>query len=421
MSNATPVREQAAAARQLRMTLATRSGAQRDALLRRIAGRLREQADTVLAANARDLARGRAQGLSAAMLDRLQLDGPRIQALARDLEAIATLPDPLAEVYDQRTLDNGLRLHRQRVPLGVLGVVYESRPNVTLDVAALALKSGNALLLRGGREALDSNRALVGCVHQALEDCALPAGLVQFVDRPERESVAELLACHGLIDLLIPRGGAELQRLCVETSRIPVVTGGIGICHLFVDASADLERALEVIANAKLQRPTVCNALDTLLVHAGIAARLLPMLRARLLPAGVELRADARALAILGEAAAIRAAEAGDFDREWLSLVLGVAVVDDLDAAMAHIARHSSGHSDGILSATAEHIARFVREVDSAAVYVNASTRFTDGGQFGLGAEVAVSTQRLHARGPMGLRELTTYKWVAEGDYHVRA
>ncbi len=413
----TPVAEQAKQARLARHHLARTTGEQRAALLEDLAARLTRESEQILAANAQDMQAARDAAMSGAMQDRLLLTTQRIAAQADDLRRIARLPDPLAERYDQRLLDSGLQLARQRVPLGVLGVIYESRPNVTVDVAALGLKSGNALVLRGGREARQSNRALAGLIHQTLNDQSLPEALLQFVDRPERDSVLEMLACVGSIDLLIPRGGAALQQLCLERSRIPVVTGGIGICHIYVDASADIARSIPLIENAKVQRPTVCNALDTVLLHRDVAATLLPALHARLQPQGVSFHVDASAAELLSGKAGVHAAQEGDFDREWLSLVLSVAVVDDLDQAIAHIQAHSSGHSEAILSETPEHVRRFVAEVDSAAVYVNASTRFTDGGQFGLGAEVAVSTQRLHARGPMGLRELTTYKWVGQGDY----
>ncbi len=397
---------------------------QKNTLLLALADQLLAQAEAVLAANQRDLEAARQDGLNAAMLDRLALNPARLQGMADDLRHVADLPDPVGEVFEAARLENGLRVHKQRVPLGVLGVIYEARPNVTMDVAGLALKTGNAAILRGGSETIHSNRALVAVVRQALEQCALPADAIQFVDDPDRGLVLELMQLHEYIDLLIPRGGAGLHRFCREHSRIPVITGGIGICHLYVDRSANLEAALPVLYNAKVQRPTVCNALDTTLVQRDIAAAYLPRIVEALAPAGVTFRADESAYAIL-QAAGLTApyvlpAGPDDFDTEWLSLVLGLKVVDGLDEAMAHIAAHSTGHSDGILTETEENARRFVAEVDSAAVYVNASTRFTDGSQLGLGAEVAISTQRLHARGPMGLRELTTYKWVIQGEYHFR-
>ena len=387
-----------------------------------LAGRLWDSRADVLSANALDVSSAASAGLDAAMIDRLTLDESRLQGIASDLRRVAGLPDPVGEAFDEATLPNGLAVRKQRVPLGVLGVIYESRPNVTVEVAALAIKTGNAVVLRGGSEALTSNRALVALVRDALTHNKLPADAVQFIDDPDRARVAELLALRQYVDIIIPRGGAALHQYCRDHSRIPVITGGIGICHLFVDDTADLDAALDVIQNAKVQRPTVCNALDTALVHRAAAAQFLPRLVARLAADGVTFRADPAALAALhSPLAAVLPAGPSDFDTEWLSLVLGLKVVDSLDEAMSHIAAHSTGHSDGILTRTDAHARRFVAEVDSAAVYVNASTRFTDGGQLGLGAEVAVSTQRLHARGPMGLRELTTYKWVIEGDYHIRS
>ncbi len=377
----------------------------------------------ILEANAADVAAGRETGLTEALIDRLTLTPARLKSIAADVRGVADLPDPVGQTFDERTLENGLRVRRQRVPVGVLGVIYESRPNVTIDVAALAIKTGNVAILRGGKETLRSNQALVNGVHGALREAGLPEAAVQFIGDPDRAHVAGLLRLHQYVDMIIPRGGNALHQFCRENSTIPVITGGIGICHLYVDESADLKAALPVIRNAKIQRPSVCNALDTVLVHAAVAAQFLPQVVAALAEDGVTFRAEPRALAALGEASnggVVQPAGPEDFDTEWLSLVLGLKVVDDLPEAMAHIEAHSTGHSDGILTETAEHAARFVTEVDSAAVYVNASTRFTDGAQLGLGAEVAVSTQRLHARGPMGLPELTTYKWVVQGDYTVR-
>ncbi|MDW8479653.1 MAG: glutamate-5-semialdehyde dehydrogenase [Xanthomonadales bacterium] len=393
---------------------------ERRELLRAIAAAIGGREPEILAANGEDLERARGEGLAGALLDRALLDHARLAGIRRDLLRVAELPDPLGEPFDRRVLPNGLRLHRRRVPLGVIAAIYEARPNVTVDIAALALRAGNAVLLRGGRETLASNRALVAAIHEALAACGLPPALVGFLDAGGRETVEALLGLDGLVDLLIPRGGEALQRLCRERSRIPVLSGGIGICHLYVDASADLERALAVVENAKVQRPTVCNALDTLLVHEAVAPRFLPRVVERLGPLGVRFRAEPRAFGLLAGRPGVEEAAPGDFDTEWLALVLGLKVVPDLDAAIAHIARHGSGHSDGILAEDRDAISRFLDEVDSAAVYANASTRFTDGGEFGLGAEVAVSTQRLHARGPVGLEGLTTWKWVVEGDYHVR-
>lgn len=413
-------------ARQAAGRLAGAPTEQKNTALLQLAGLLEAGAPEVLSANAQDVSGASAAGLSAAMLDRLVLNPTRLAGIAADLRRVAGLPDPVGEVFDEQVLPNGLQAQKQRVPLGVLGVIYEARPNVTVDVAGLAIKTGNAAILRGGSETLRSNTALVELVHQALAACGLPEQAIQLIDDPDRVRVLELLQLHQYVDLIIPRGGAGLHAFCRENSRIPVITGGIGICHLFVDETADLPAALEVLFNAKVQRPTVCNALDTALVHRAVAGEFLPLLVERLAAAGVTFRADASAVPhlLLGEPPrlpdCVSPAGPQDFDTEWLSLVLGLKVVSGLDEAITHIAAHSTGHSDGILTADKENARRFVAEVDSAAVYVNASTRFTDGAELGLGAEVAISTQRLHARGPMGLRELTTYKWVITGDYHVR-
>jgi len=409
-------------ARNASRVLARVSAAQKEASLRCLAELLLEASASILAENDRDLAGARMAGLSTALLDRLTLNKARLQGIAADLHNVAALPDPVGESFEEAILPNGLRIYKQRVPLGVLGVIYEARPNVTVDVAGLAIKTGNAAILRGGSETLNSNRALVAVIQRALRENGLPAESIQFVDDSDRKWVYELLQMHDYVDMIIPRGGAGLHDFCRENSRIPVITGGIGICHLFVDESADLQASLEVIRNAKIQRPTVCNALDTVLVHRSVAAQFLPKLAGQLAQDGVTFRADATALPYLEVAgnASVIPAGPGDFDTEWLALILGLKVVDSLEEAVEHIGAHSTGHSDGILTGDEGRARQFVAEVDSAAVYVNASTRFTDGAQLGLGAEVAVSTQRLHARGPMGLRELTTYKWVVVGDYHVR-
>jgi glutamate-5-semialdehyde dehydrogenase len=388
--------------------------------------------DAILAANHLDIENARASGMSDALVDRLVLNEKKLGSLSSDLRRVAELPDPVGECFDKSVLPNGMELWKQRIPLGVIGVIYESRPNVTIDVAGLAIKTGNAAILRGGKESIHSNRILAEAAQKALTRSGLPLWAVQFIDNPDRALVLELLRLHEFVDIIIPRGGEGLHRFCRENSQIPVITGGIGICHIFVDESADLEKALAVIHNAKTQRPSVCNALDTLLVHRAVAEDFLPRVVKHLEPAGVTFRADESAIACLTRAGtnsvpslnalpkSVQPAGPNDFDTEWMSLVLGLKVVNGLDEAIAHTNAHSMGHSDSILTEDNAHAARWVNEVDSAAVYVNASTRFTDGGQFGLGAEVAISTQRLHARGPMGLRELTTYKWVAKGAYHVR-
>lgn len=385
-----------------------------------IADELEARFDRVRAANDRDIILGRESGLSEALIDRLTLDESRLTGLVLDLRALADLPDPIGTTFDERTLPNGLKIARRRVPLGVLGVIYESRPNVTIDVAALAVKTGNTVILRGGKETINSNRVLVEIIQAALRSVALPETCVQFVDNPDRKLVGEMLHLNEYIDVIVPRGGNSLHQFCRKNATIPVITGGIGVCHLYVDADVNLEAALPLIHNAKTQRPSVCNALDTLLVHESIAAEFLPRVVEALAPDGVAFKAEPRAAAYL-YSPEVQPAGPDDFDTEWLSLVLGLKVVPDLESALDHIQVHSTHHSDGILTGNLEHAEKFVDAVDSAAVYVNASTRFTDGAQFGLGAEVAVSTQRLHARGPMGLPELTTYKWVIRGDYTVRA
>jgi len=405
--------------------LALASTGAKDRALLTLAGLLDASRDQVKAANAQDIAAAQSAGLTEALIDRLTLTDKRLDGISTDLRHLTELPDPIGERFDETVLPNGLRLRKQRVPLGVLGVIYESRPNVTMDVAGLAIKTGNGVILRGGKETIHSNLALVDVVHKALEASNLPADAVQFIDSPDRALVLELLKLHEYVNLIIPRGGAQLHQFCRENSQIPVITGGMGICHEFVDESAKLDAVLPVIYNAKVQRPSVCNALDTVLAHPAVAADILPRIVAHLAPAGVTFRAEPAAMAHLEKLSPelkllVSPAGPDDFDTEWMALILGLKVVSGLDEAIAHINAHSQGHSDGILTENSANAARFINEVDSAAVYVNASTRFTDGGQFGLGAEVAISTQRLHARGPMGLRELTTYKWVIEGSYTPR-
>ena len=393
-----------------------------DALLA-IAAELEAETSAVLDQNALDIKDGRTKGLSDALLDRLLLDEKGIAALASDTRKIVALPDPVGVEIMSRTLPNGMHLSKRRTPIGVIGVIYEARPNVTIDIATLCLKTGNATILRGGTETLRSNLALVRIIQAGLERTGLPRTAVQYVDNPDRALVTQLLRLDKYIDMIVPRGGAGLHQLCKEQSSIPVITGGIGICHIYVDESADLDRAVDIVENAKVQRPSVCNALDTLLVHRSVASAFLPKVAARLAQSDVELRATPDAFRILQanqHGARVVPAAPDDFDREWLGLILGVQVVDGLDAAIAHVHQHSTEHSDSILTNNRDNAARFVNEVNSAAVYVNASTRFTDGAQFGLGAEVAVSTQKLHARGPMGLEELTTYKWIGIGDGHIR-
>jgi glutamate-5-semialdehyde dehydrogenase len=402
--------------------LAHISAPQKNAALQKISEQLWQERVEILDANAADVAAARDNGLSEAMLDRLTLNEKRLKAIIDDLRRVAEMADPVGELLEEKILPNGLRLSKQRVPLGVLAVIYEARPNVTVDVAGLSLKSGNCVILRGGSETIRSNRAISAAIQRGLKETTIPMDAVQLISDTNRALVTELLQMDQYIDIVIPRGGAELHAFCRRNSRIPVITGGMGICHLFVDESADLDKSIEVLRNAKVQRPSVCNALDTVLVHQAIAAQFLPRLVEALSTNGVTFRADPVAYALLSalKNPAVHPAGADDFDTEWLSLVLGIKVVSGVDEAIAHIAQHSTAHSDGILTENSANAAHFVEQVDSAVVYVNASTRFTDGALMGLGAEIAVSTQRLHARGPMGLDELTTYKWVIQGNYHVR-
>lgn len=394
------------------------SAEQKNSTLLTLTDQIIRNTDQIIHANDQDVINAHKNNLSPSMIERLSLSKNRLWEIADDLRKISQLPDPVGEIFDSTILENGLRINKQRVPIGVLAIIYESRPNVTIDVVGLSIKTSNCVILRGGSESLETNRKLISIIKQSIHENDLPTDIVQFIESTDRNLVEELLQLHEYIDMLIPRGGASLHRFCRENSKIPVISGGIGICHLYVDESADLIAAIPVIINAKTQRPTVCNALDTLLVHRSIAEQLLPELETKLIESGVSIRAHSSAKDYLSENVSL--AGEGDFDKEWLSLIIGIKIVDNLDQAIEHIIHHSSGHSDGILTENPVNANRFVAEIDSAAVYVNASTRFTDGGQFGLGAEVAISTQRLHARGPMGLRELTTYKWVVHGDYHVR-
>ncbi len=394
----------------------------KNSALRAIAEALLIRSSQVLAANREDYEEARASGLNEAMLDRLLLNQERLGAMAADVMTVASLPDPIGQVFESRTLPNGLQLSKRRVPLGVIAVVYESRPNVTIDISSLCLKSGNACLLRGGKEALRSNRELARLAGDACLSQGVPEGAVEFVESVERSLVGHLLRMRKYIDLVIPRGGSDLIQLVAENATMPVVTGGIGVCHAFIDRSANPEMALRIVNNAKVQRPTVCNALDCVLVHRDVATSLLPRLRELWENAGVEMRCDSEALSILGgtEPGKVMAASEEDWGREFLSLVAAVKVVGTLDDALAHISQYGSGHSEAIVTEDYSSVCRFESEVDAACVYVNASTRFTDGSQFGLGAEIGISTQKFHARGPMALEEITSYKWVALGTGQVR-
>ncbi len=412
-----------ARARRAARALALTPTDRKNAALEAIAAALLEHAGEVLAANAIDVERGRAAGLSPALLDRMLLTQARLEGIAADARNVAQLPDPVGERFEQATLPNGLRVHKRHVPLGVVGVIYEARPNVTVDIAALCLKSGNAAILRGGKEITHSCAALTAIIRDALAAAGLPADAIQVIDDPDRALVEQLLKLDTYVDVIIPRGGAALHQFCREHATIPVITGGIGVCHVYVDQHADLAKVVPIIRNAKVQRPSVCNALDTILVHRAVAAQVLPAVTHDLLAHGVELRLDEQSLDVLNAAgvrdARIVPARDDDFGTEFMALILSARVVDGLDEALDHIARYGD-HSDAIITEDPRAAEAFIAAVDSSAVFVNASTRFNDGSQLGLGAEIAVSTQKLHVRGPMALRELTTYKWVVEGDGHVR-
>ena len=412
-----------AAAREAARLLAKVGGQAKNAALEKIAEGLESRQDAVLAANEQDLEAGREAGLGDALLDRLMLDPDRLAGLASDVRAVAMLPDPVGETLDMREMPNGLSVGRRTVPLGVIGAIYESRPNVTIDISALCLKSGNAVILRGGREAAHSNAALAELVRDSLEEAGLPRDAVQRVESTDRALVGRMLTMRGVIDLIIPRGGQELINRVAAEATVPAVTGGVGVCHTYVDRAADVDMAVKIVHNAKVQRPSVCNALDTVLVHSAIAPAYLPRLAEAFGDDGVEARCDRRALSILGptEALKVRPATEEDWSTEFLSLTAAVRVVDSLDEALDHIVSYGSGHSDAIVTEDYSAAMRFLDDVDSSAVMVNASTRFNDGGQFGLGAEVAISTNKMHARGPMGLRELTSYKWVVLGSGQVRS
>ncbi|QZE28468.1 glutamate-5-semialdehyde dehydrogenase [Pantoea ananatis] len=414
--------EMGKAARAAAWAMADLTAAEKNQVLLTIADRLEAESEIILTANEQDLAEARQNGMSAALLDRLTLTPARLSAIANDVRQVCQLADPVGQVIDGGQLDSGLRIERRRVPLGVVGVIYEARPNVTVDVASLCLKTGNVAILRGGKETWRTNAATVRVIQNALQQHGLPSAAIQAIENPDRELVNQLLKLDRYVDMLIPRGGAGLHKLCRENSTIPVITGGIGVCHIYIDDTMDVAPALDIIVNAKKQRPSACNSLETLLIDAGIADRFLPAFTARMAEENIPLHADANVLTRLQQGpASVTAVKEGDYDDEWLSLDLNVKLVADMDEAIAHIRMHGTQHSDAILTRSTGNAARFVKQVDSSAVYVNASTRFTDGAQFGLGAEVAVSTQKLHARGPMGLEALTTYKWIAWGDDTLRA
>ncbi|GAO08882.1 glutamate-5-semialdehyde dehydrogenase [Streptomyces lydicamycinicus] len=417
-SHSSPVLETARRAREAAAVLAPLPRTARDAALLAIADALVERTEAIVAANAQDIAKARAAGTAESIVDRLTLTPERIAAIAADVRQVVALPDPVGEVVRGSTLPNGLDLRQVRVPLGVIGIIYEARPNVTVDAAALCLKSGNAVLLRGSSSAYASNSALVDVLRDAVQSAGLPADAVQLVPGESRDSVRELMRARGLVDVLIPRGGASLIRTVVEESTVPVIETGTGNCHVYVDEAADLDMAVEILVNSKAQRPSVCNAAETVLVHAGIAEKFLPRALEALTQAGVIVHGDA-AWQQAGPGLVAPATDE-DWATEYLSYDIAAAVVPDLDAAVAHIRRWTSGHTEAIVTTSQAAARRFTQLVDSTTVAVNASTRFTDGGEFGFGAEIGISTQKLHARGPMGLPELTSTKYIVTGDGHTR-
>jgi glutamate-5-semialdehyde dehydrogenase len=414
----TSIKQMALAAKKASLHTAKASLKQKNEALKFLIDNLQKYSESIFQANHKDIQLAMTNGLSPALIERLSLEG-RLKGIIHDIEQVILLPDPIGELSEKKILPNQLKLSKCTTPLGVLGVIYESRPNVTIDITALAIKSSNCAILRGGSETLHTNQILVEVIQKSLVAAGLPVEAIQLILKTERSEIKELLQQHECIDLIIPRGSSALQQFCREHSKIPVVIGGIGICHLFVDETADMERSLQVILNAKTQRPTVCNALDALLVHAAIAPFFIPRVVEALSKEGVTFRLNQRAWDLVKEPSC-KLAELQDWDTEWLSLVLGIKVVDNLTDAIDHIQQHSTGHSDGILTEDNDNANFFTKTVDSAAVYVNASTRFTDGGQFGMGSEVAISTQKLHARGPMGLNALTSYKWIINGNYQTR-
>ena len=412
------IRAIGAAAKAASRIIGTSSNETRSAALRAIAEALEARSAEIFAANEADLAAARDSGMSAAMLDRLALNESRVKGMAQGALELIDVPDPLDRVFDERVRPNGLKITKKAVPLGVIAIIYEARPNVTVDAAVLCLKSGNAVILKGGKEAINSNLKLGEIMRSALESAGLPADCVTVVPDTSREAANALMTLNEYVDVLIPRGGKGLISAVVKNATVPTIETGTGNCHAFVDASADLNMAADIIYNAKTSRPSVCNALETALVHADVAEKFLPLMKAKLDEKQVELRGCERARAILGDC--VKPASESDWADEFLDYILAVKVVDGLDEALAHIARYSTGHSEAIITRNQENAARFLREVDAAAVYVNASTRFTDGGEFGYGAEIGISTQKLHARGPMGVDCLTTYKYLIEGDGQVR-
>ena len=415
--------DQAKAASAASLQLAATSGDVKNAALIAIADGIEANRQSILRANEQDLEAAKRDKIKFQLLERMTLNNERVKAMADSARKIASLEDPIGKILESTDMPNGLNLEKVRVPLGVIGVIYESRPNVTIDIATLCLKSGNGVVLRGGKECILTNTVLAGIVKDAIASTGIPSNVVQFVESTDRALVKEMLEMDDAIDLMIPRGSAELVNFVGENARMAAITGGVGVCHTYVDADANLDDALNIVVNAKTQRPTVCNALDTVLVHQAVAHEFLPALASKFGVLDVELRADGRAMSVLGELsddARVTPAQDDDFGTEFLALIASVKVVDSIEDAMDHIAEYGSKHSEAIISENAEAIERFLNEIDAGAVFANTSTYFNDGGQFGLGAEVAVSTNKLHARGPMGLKEITTYKWKVRGSGQIR-
>jgi len=419
-ATASEIEQKAREAKLAARRLAIASTTVKNAGLNALADALVAHSDEIVAANDADTARGRADGLGEGIIDRLTLNAARIEGMARDTRAVAALPDPVGQTLEMRTLPNGMMVGKIRVPFGVIGAVYENRPNVTVDIAALCLKAGSATILRGGKEALESNRVLGRVINDAFTSAGLPSGAVQVIESSDRAIVAEMLQMNEYIDLMVPRGGEELIRFVEKNATMPTLIGGIGVCHTYIDRDADAEKAVRIAVNAKTRRYSICNALDTVVVHAGVVGTILPLLADALIEKGVELRCDERSFEALSGRAGVTRATQGDYGKEFLALVASVKVVDSYEDAVDFIYDHSSGHSDAIVTENYSTGMRFLREVDTAVCYVNASTQFTDGGQFGMGAEIIDATQKAHARGPVGLNEICTYKWIVFGDGQVR-
>tara|TARA_B100000676_G_C18056997_1_gene835119 strand:- start:688 stop:1977 length:1290 start_codon:yes stop_codon:yes gene_type:complete len=422
-TNITELIQKAEKARSASRELRTLSGEMKNAALTAIAEAIENNHQAIIEANNLDMESGREEGLDESVLGRLLLNESRLSGMSNDLRSVADLPDPVGEQFDLRTLSNGIQIEKRRVPLGVIGCVYESRPNVTSDIVALCLKSGNTVVLRGGKEAKNSNLALILLIREAIEKVGISPDVVQFIDDPDRSIVDQMIKANDYIDLFIPRGGASLIQHVRDHATVPAITGGIGVVHIYVDASADAKMALGIVHNAKTQRPDVCNALDTLLVHSEAAQELLPSLMSTMKNSGVEVRCDHRSLSLLrsiGDFEFLNAASNDDFGQEFLSLIMSIKIVDNIEDAISHIHEFGSGHTEAIITEDPQSASQFLDEVEASVVLVNASTRFNDGGQLGLGAEVAISTNKLHARGPMGLRELTSYKWIAVGQGQIR-